>query len=111
MPATATIVTRTAATLMATATSIRRVIENGSRKRLTSAAVAMKPRIIVIHVTVAAAGRLPSSTRRAISTRSDVPLAPTPMPMAVNENDRGAKAEREGCREQRHRAGSANYRL
>jgi len=57
--------------------------QNGSRKWPTTPDVTAKPAIINIHMMVAAAARRRSSTRFAISTKSDVPAAATPIPTSV----------------------------
>ena len=68
---------------MTPATTMSRVVEKGSRKLPASAAVMMKPTIIMIQTMVAAAARRVSATRLASSTRRLVPAAPTPPPIKV----------------------------
>ena len=67
------------------ATAISLGVENGSRNCPASAAVKMKPTIIMIHTMVAAAARRVSATRLASSTSRLVPAAPTPPPISVKE--------------------------
>ena len=83
MPHTATTASRKAATPRPEVTATSRAGENGSSSWPATPAVTAKPKIIMIHTMVAAGARRGSATRLASSTSSEVPAAPTPMPIRV----------------------------
>ena len=83
MPHTAQVLTTKAVNVTAAATTTSLCNEKGSKKCPAKTVVSMKPAIIIVQTTVAAAPRLSCSTVSAKSTSNDVPAAPTPMPIKV----------------------------